>query len=585
MTSELFHPSENSHWNSINWKLVEKRIANLQHRITMATERGDNRKVRNLQRLLVRSLSGRLKAVRQVAQENHTKQMPGIDGKLWTTPQQKLQAALDLRKKSKTQPLRRIFIPKKNESTRPLGIPTVRDRAAQAVWNLAVLPVVEQNSDAASYGFRPYRSCWDAFAQTRVVFAKKESAKWVLEANICEMFDLIDRNWLLENTPMEKKVLKSWIKSGFFAGEISSHSESGIPQERVISPTLANLTLNGLEAFLEKRFPKGCRFNTQSKKSGYHTSKINVIRYADDFIVSGRSVRQLNRVRRAISEFLKPRGLKLHEGKTRITPIHKGFHFLGWKFWKAPNGAFLGQISRASVKAHQMNIKRIIKQSGNQPVPTLIRKLNEQITAWTNYHRCTDGLWKVWSKMDKYVYELLWKWARKRHGKRSHTWIYQRHWLHLNGRWTFFAKSPAENPSTSSNGEVKAEKLYTLKSHSARKMLVQRLPSSVNVFDLRNRKKIAEAWFLKQKDKLEGTRRLIWIRQKGICPVCSRELDFGLFDSVDFHHILTSFQTGTDKFAKLVLLHEHCHYVSHHKMAAKNPLPFAKAKAKVDRNA
>nr|AOC61481.1 putative reverse transcriptase and intron maturase [Rhexinema sarcinoideum] len=235
------------------------------------------------------------------------------------------------------------------------------------------------------------------------------------------MFDLIDPNWLLENTPVEKKVLKSWLKSGLFAGNEFSSTASGTPQGGVIFPTLANLTLNGLEAFLKKRFAKGRRFNEQGKRSGSHTTKINVVRYADDFIVSGRSARQLERVRIAIKEFLKPRGLELHEDKTRISPVRTGFPFLGWKFWKASNGAFLGQISRSSLKNHQEKIKHTIKHSGNMPTPALICKLNEQITGWTNYHRCSDGLWKVWSKINLDVHELLWKWARKRHGKRSHT--------------------------------------------------------------------------------------------------------------------------------------------------------------------
>nr|AOC61473.1 putative reverse transcriptase and intron maturase [Rhexinema sarcinoideum] len=559
MSLKLFYQSETLHWNDLNWKHVEKNIANLQHRITMATKRGDNQQVRNLQRLLVRSLSGRLKAVRQVAQENQNKKTPGIDGKLWTTSQQKLQAAFDLRKKSKTQPLRRIFIPKKDGSSRLLGIPAIRDRAAQAVWNLALLPVVEYTSDAASYGFRPYRSAWDAFAQIRTVFSKKDSAEWVLKADICQMFDFIDPNWLLENTPVEKKVLKSWLKSGFFAGEVYSPTESGLfsSQGGVISPTLANLTLNGLEAFLEKQFPEGHRFNKQGKRSGSHKTKINVIRYADNFVVSGKSARQLERVRLAIEQFLEPRGLQLHEGKTCITRVNNGFHFLGWKFWKASNGAFLGQISRDSLKAHQINIKRTIKQSGNMSIPALIQKLNKQITGWTNYHRCTDSLWKVWGKMNYYVYKLLWKWARKRHGKRSHTWIYNRHWLHLNGRWTFFAND--ENSG----------KLYKLKHYSAQKMFIRRLPAAVNVFDLRNRKKIAETWFLKQKNKLEGTKKQVWAKQRGACPACQNLLDFDL-PNRDLHHILPRLQGGISNLKNLVLLHEHCHYVSHHRMAAIN---------------
>jgi RNA-directed DNA polymerase len=291
-----------------------------------------------------------------------------------------------------------------------------------------------------------------------------------------------------------------------------------------ISPTLANLTLNGLEAFLKKRFYQGpcfeskfCSKVAKQRQNGYYRTSLNVIRHADIFIISGKSPRELERVRSAVVEFLEIRGLMLHENKTFIRSIYDGFQFLGWRFWKTPNGAFLGQIARDSQKAHQEKIKHIIKKFGNMPTPILIQKLNGLITGWTNYYRCANAIWKVWGKMNKYVYELLWKWARKRHGKRSRTWIFKRHWLHLDGRWTFFSNEPTKQPPS-------IENLAILKLYSARKTIIRPLPADINVFNLRNRKKIAETRFFTQKCKPTSTRRQVGIKQKGLCPECETPL-------------------------------------------------------------
>nr|YP_009105313.1 putative reverse transcriptase and intron maturase [Pedinomonas tuberculata]AIT93954.1 putative reverse transcriptase and intron maturase [Pedinomonas tuberculata] len=542
MKISILDPAKPAQWTTVKWKLVEKRVVRLQHRISMAALEGNNRKVRNLQRLIVRSLSGRLKAVRQVAQENQGKRTAGIDGVTWTTPDEKFQAAHDLRKKTKTIPLKRLFISKKDGSTRPLGIPTLNDRAKQAIWNLAVLPAVDCKSDSFSYGFRPYRSTWDCFAQIRVTLGKRDSVKWVIDADISKMFDSIDHNWLIQHTPMEKSILKSWLKSGFFAGNEFNPTEMGTPQGGIISPTLANLTLNGLETFLNKRFPVGRRLTTEGKRTGYHRTGIHLIRYADDFLVTGRSARQLKRVQAAIQEFLSIRGLKLHECKTRIVSTTDGFNFLGWHFRK--HGSHLiGKVSKESIRSHMDKIKTIIKS--NMSVPAMIRSLNSQISGWTNYHRCTDNLWLTWGKMNKYLYSCLWKWACRRHGMKSKTWVFQNYWSKKENRWAF-QSSP-----------------YTLQAYSARKARIRRLAASVNVFDLRNKEIIEKTWFLKHLDKLDGVRKALWKKQKGICCTCHSSLDPDQSGYVDMHHITPLHKGGSNSLKNLVLVHEHCHYSIH----------------------
>lgn len=443
----LSYPLEDAHWTSIDWKSTENNIALLQHRIAKAALNGDYRKVRHLQRLLVRSLSARLKAVRQVSQENWAKVTPGIDGELWRTPKLKLKAATELRKRFKTMPLRRIYIPKRDGSLRLLAIPRMVDRARQALWNMALTPVVESTSDPASYGFRPSRGTWDAHAQIRVVLSRKASPTWVLDADIQKCFHTINHHWLLTNTPMEKRVLRSWLKCGFIehSGE-DLDTEAGTPEGGLLWWTLWNHALNGLQDALQASFPPG----NQTSNRRHQPFKVNLVRYSHGFIVTGRSPRQLERVRGVISDFLRPRGLVLHPTKTRILSIYEGFDLLGWTFRKTRNDKLLGTISRESIKSHRLQIKGIIKRAGNAPPSALISKLNPVIGGWCNYHRCANDKWKAWNSNNQYLYRLLWKWVRNRHLRRSRYWIYDKYWKPWQGRKTFVDPSPDHKGKVSS---------------------------------------------------------------------------------------------------------------------------------------
>jgi RNA-directed DNA polymerase len=424
----IYHSSKEDTWTGVNWSKVEKTVENLQYRITRAAEKGNYRKVRNLQRLLtVRSLSASLKAVRIVAQQNSIIKIPGIDGQLWTTPESKMIAALNLHKKLNIKPLKKVSI-KHNGTQRFLDILSLSDRASQILWNIALLPYIKATSDFHSYDLRPNFGYWNANAQIRMLLSKKKSPQWVLKATIEKSFDHINYDWFLKNIPIKTKILKSWLKAKYF--EKNSFElfllEKGVPQNALISINLANYIFNEFENHLKQQFQHSL---SKIEKS------INIVRYNNDLIVLGRSKSQLEAIKKSINYFLAPTGFRIIEEKTLICHINEGFDFLGWTFRKFSNRQLLCNISKKSIIKHRKEIKYITKTI-HQP-EILISKLNSQIRGWLNYYQCANGIWKVWKSMNQYLYERLLKWGLKHHGNKTTKWVFNKYWKHINNRWTF----------------------------------------------------------------------------------------------------------------------------------------------------
>jgi RNA-directed DNA polymerase len=426
-----------TNWKTVNWKQLERSVKSLQIRIAKATREGKHNKVKALQWMLTHSWAAKLLAVKRVT-ENSGKRTPGVDGVRWKTPTQKLRAALSLsRKDYKALPLRRLYILKKNGKKRPLGIPTMTDRAYQALHLLALQPVAETTADKGSYGFRPYRSCHDAIERCYIHLSRRDSATWILEGDIKGCFDNISHQWLIENIPMDKKILQQWLNAGFIENKQLFPTEKGTPQGGIISPTLANMTLDGLEAAIDKAFgikirPDGCRKN--------NPRKIHLIRYADDFVVTATDKDTLeNKVKPLIEGFLTKRGLQLSPEKTKITHITEGFDFLGQNI-RMYSGKLLIRPSKDSIMSVKNKLKEIIVKHRGSQAAVLIRNLNPVITGWANYHRhaCSK---KTFYKLDRILWRNIWNWARRRHNNFGYRKIVSLLFMRIGKRkWQFFGK-------------------------------------------------------------------------------------------------------------------------------------------------
>lgn len=426
-------------WDQINWSRVKRHVQRLQARIVKATEAGRWNKVKALQRLLTCSFSAKVLAVERVT-KNTGKRTPGVDGITWNTSVSKGKA-IDLLKQRdyRPQPLRRVHIPKANGKTRPLGIPTMKDRAMQALYRFALEPIAETTADANSYGFRPERCTADAIAQCFSVLAQKNRARWVLEGDIRGCFDNISHEWMLRHIPINKGMLRRWLKAGYLEERILFPTEAGTPQGGIISPTLANLTLDGLERLLKERF------RAKSINGKMVQLKVNLVRYADDFIITGASKEVLEKeVRPLVEQFLQDRGLQLSQEKTRVTSIEEGFDFLGQNLRKF-NGKLLIQPSKKNTHAFLDKVRKLIRRFRSINQADLIRMLNPVIRGWANYHRHISAA-RTFHKVDKVIWLSLWRWAKRRHPNKSQGWIADKYWHRLGNRRVFATDTGVRTP-------------------------------------------------------------------------------------------------------------------------------------------
>lgn len=441
-------------WKQIPWRKLDIAVFKLQRRIDKASQDRDTRKVHQRQRLLLKSRAAQLLAVRRVTQDNHGKKTAGVDGIKSLNPQQRLTLATNLRRLPYGKPLRRVWIPKRGTNEqRPLGIPTLHDRALQALVTLALEPEWEAKFEPNSSGFRPGRSAHDAIGA--IFIAINKQPKYVLDADIAKCFDRIDHDALLQKLatfPMLTRPITQWLKAGVLDNGVFTETEAGTPQGGIVSPLLANSALHGLEAHIRAQFPGQIRLDSTQAPTVANW-KPQVIRYADDLVILHRDKAVIETCRHLTEEWLQSIGLELHPKKTRLAHTFlqegetTGFDFLGFsvrqyrtsKFNSAGGKGFKTLItpSTDAIKRHSKALSECIRRNKAATQENLIGLLNPKIAGWSNDYRAVVST-QVFHKLDHRLYVQLAKWARYRHPRKSRSWINGRYWdIEPGHGWSF----------------------------------------------------------------------------------------------------------------------------------------------------
>lgn len=526
-------------WKSINWNEAETYVNRLQVRIAKATQGKKWNTVKRLQYLLTHSYYAKALAVRKIT-TNKGKNTSGVDKELWSTPASKMRGVLSLTDKNyKAKPLRRVFIEKKGKKAkRPLGIPCMYDRAMQALYALALDPVSEVTADTKSFGFRKGRSCQDACEYIFAALSRKVSAEWVLEGDIKGCFDHISHEWLIENIPMDKSVLKQFLKAGFVFENELFPTDDGTPQGGVISPILANMALDGMQEMLVNHFDLSVKGEISAFV--HNKSKVNLVRYADDFIVTAATKEIAEEAKGLIREFLKTRGLELSEEKTTITHINDGFDMLGWTFRKF-KGKLIVKPSKKSIKNFVASLSETILKRGKAwKQEVLIEKLNQQIRGWTNYHQSVCAS-EAFAHIDYILYELLWRWAKRRHPHKGRWWVSLNYWHRRGNRnWVF---------STEDKELLRVDHISIVR-HT--KVRIDANP----YFDTQ--------YFLDRKfehgmKRLSGRFKLIWKKQNGCCYHCGMPMEIS--DDREIFFKVPKSTGGKDEVPNMAYVHKHCQQI------------------------
>lgn len=538
-------------WNAINWRKANRAVRNLRQRIFRAAQEGNLKKVRSLQKLMLKSYSNRLVSVRRVAQINAGKYTPGMDKLVIKTPEArgKMVDVLAHYSPWKAKPARRVYIPKSGNKLRPLGIPAMADRCLQSMVKNALEPAWEGRFEGISYGFRPGRSGQDAIGKIYLLARPNKAKKWVLDADIKGAFDNISHDYLLKTIGRVPGhgLIKQWLKAGYVDENVFYETEAGTPQGGVISPLLANIALHGMENAI------GVKHNNRGEIIG----KRAVVRYADDFVCFCETKEDAEQVRQMLVEWLKERGLTLSEEKTRIVHLTEGFDFLGFniRHYPAPQTSRSGwklliKPSKESVQKVQKKLKELWLRANGASVQTVLLKLNPVIRGWANYFRTVVAS-EIFQSLDSWMFYRADHYTRRMHPNKSKDWRRRTYWgqllLDRSDQWVFGDKQTGKHLVKFS--------WFPIERHTLVKGMAS--PDDPSLREYWN-ERLARA----AKD-LTLSKQKIALRQKGRCLECFESLFNG--EEIQIHHRLPRSLGGNSSYSNLVLVHLLCHQQIHAK--------------------
>ena len=527
-------------WSQINWRQVNKLLRNLQRRIFRARKLGQWKQLRRLQKLLLKSYANLLSSVRQITQINQGKNTPGIDKEVIKTPEGRVKLVNNW-EMPKAKPTRRVYIPKSNGKKRPLGIPTVRDRVAQNLVKNYLEPEWESVFEPNSYGFRAGRSCHDAIEQVfnRCKNHYTGNNKWILDADIKGCFDNLAHESILKSiksTPGED-LITEWMKAGYVYEGINYPSHTGTPQGGICSPLLSNIGLHGLEN-LVKSFSK----------------RIGIVRYADDFILTAKTLKEIEDITPRVKQWLLERGLELSTEKTKLVHIDEGFNFLGFNV-RQYNGKLLIKPQKEKVLAFCKKIGETIKKMATVKQEALIRKLNPILRGFANYYQGVVSK-ETFQYIRYRVWNYLWSWCKRRHHNKSKDWISNKYFLVINGvSWIFGCEIKGRK------GNINTLTLFDIAGHPVIRHI--KIKGTSSPFDA----KLSDYWTLRN----QRLGKSYWAKgskydqvakqQNYICPNCGQFLING--EKIETHHIVPVKEGGSNDIENLIHLHAACHKQEH----------------------
>ena len=534
-------------WQSIDWNANRRIVRNLRQRIYRASREGDRRKLRSLQRLMLKCRANRETSIRKVTQVNTGRETPGVDKVTVKTPEArtKLMAELSTYQPWKAQPVKRVYIPKTNGKRRPLGIPTILDRCMQAVVKNALEPEWEAKFEPCSYGFRPGRSCHDAIERIYNNVTPNKRRHWVVDADIVGCFDNIQHDTILTALSRfpAKGLVRAWLKAGLVEHERYERTELGTPQGGIVSPLLANIALHGMETAIGITYGKNGKYwSTKGHRA--------LVRYADDFVILTETKEDALTAKQDIADWLQERGLTLSEEKTRVCHLTEGFDFLGFHIQHFPVSntktgfKLLITPSKKSVRTFTHRLKQEWKALAGHNAETAIKRLAPILRGWANYFRhCVSR--ERFQKMDSFMYYRILRWCKKTHPKKPWKWVKRTYFQTIRGeKWVF---------GTEKSFLPKATHIPIVRHVAVRHDASPDDGTLRAYWEWRDRKRLE----LLHSQRLRALAR----RQNGFCSLCRSSLNNA--EELHVHHVVPKSKGGSDQLANLALVHLYCHQQQH----------------------